>query len=280
MAVIMDGKALAAKVKEEVRAEVAAMTKKPGLAVVLVGDDPASQVYAAGKKRDCQQCGIYSEEYVLPAASTQEELLELLRALNDSPSVDGILLQLPLPAHMDEGTVLRAIDPGKDVDGFHPYNMGLLMEGNAAVAPCTPGGVMRFFREYGIDPKGKLCTVVGRSNIVGKPMALLLMQAHGTVTICHSKTPNLKACCLQADILVAAVGRPGLITGDMVKEGAVVIDVGTTRDENGVLRGDVDFSSVEPKASYITPVPGGVGPVTRAILLENVLRAARSRGKK
>ncbi len=280
MAVIMDGKALAAKVKEEVRAEAAAMAEKPGLAVVLVGDNPAAQVYAAGKKRDCQQCGIYSEEYLLPGTVGQEELIQLLEELNQRRNVDGILIQLPLPAHLDERAILQAVAPDKDVDCFHPWNMGRLVEGNAAVAPCTPGGVMRFLQEYGVDPKGKLCTVVGRSNIVGKPMALLLTQAHGTVTICHTKTPDLKACCLGADILVAAVGRPGLITGDMVKEGAVVIDVGTTRDKDGVLRGDVDFPSVEPKASYITPVPGGVGPVTRAILLENVLRAARSRGKK
>ena len=278
-AVQMDGKALAAKVKEEVRRQVEGLQKKPGLAVVLVGDDPASRVYVNGKKRDCAECGIYSEEYHLPQETTREQLLELVRALNEREEMDGILVQLPLPGHLDEREVLLTIRPDKDVDCFHPFNVGQLMIGEQSFQPCTPAGVMRMLEEYGIDPAGKHCVVVGRSNIVGKPQAMLMLQKNATVTICHTGTRNLKEMCLQADILVAAAGRAGLITGDMVKEGAVVIDVAMNRNREGKLCGDVDFEPAAQRASYITPVPGGVGPMTRAMLMENTLTAARLHGK-
>ena len=275
-ATIMDGKALAAKVKEEVRQQTAQMGRKPGLAVVLVGDDPASRVYVNGKKRDCGECGIYSEEYALPAETSQQELLELVEALNGREDIDGILVQLPLPRHLDEKAVLLAIRPDKDVDCFHPYNVGRLMIGDPVFLPCTPAGVMEMLREYGIPVRGRRCVVLGRSNIVGKPMAMLLLQQDGTVTVCHSKTPGLAAITREADILVSAVGRVGLVTPGMVKEGAVVIDVAMNRNSEGRLCGDVDFAAVEPKASYITPVPGGVGPMTRAMLMRNILTAARN----
>ena len=278
-AVVMDGKALAAKVKEEVRAQVEQLDRKPGLAVVLVGDDPASRVYVNGKKRDCGECGIYSEEYALPQETTQEELLELVAALNDREDIDGILVQLPLPRHLDEKAVLQAIRPDKDVDCFHPFNVGQLMIGEEGFQPCTPAGVMRMLEEYGIDPAGKHCVIVGRSNIVGKPQAMLMLRKNATVTICHTKTRDLKAQCLEADILVAAAGRVGLITGDMVREGAVVIDVAMNRNDQSKLCGDVEYSQAAEKASYITPVPGGVGPMTRAMLMENTLYAARRHGK-
>jgi len=278
-AVIMDGKALAAKVKEQVRAQVENMERKPGLAVVLVGDNPASRVYVNGKKKDCGECGIYSEEYALPAVTTQAELLELIDVLNGREDIDGILVQLPLPRHLDEKEVLLAIRPDKDVDCFHPFNVGQLMIGEEGFQPCTPAGVMRLLEEYGIDPAGKHCVIVGRSNIVGKPQAMLMVQKSATVTICHTKTKDLKAECLRADILVAAAGRVGLITGDMVKEGVVVIDVAMNRNEQGKLCGDVVYPDAAEKASYITPVPGGVGPMTRAMLMENTLFAARRHGK-
>ena len=278
-AVIMDGKALAAKVKEEVREQVAQMEQKPGLAVVLVGDNPASRVYVNGKKKDCGECGIYSEEYAVPAEITQQELLELVETLNCRADIDGILVQLPLPKHLDEKEVLLSIRPDKDVDCFHPFNVGQLMIGEAGFQPCTPAGVMRMLKEYGIDPAGKHCVIVGRSNIVGKPLAMLMLQANATVTICHTKTLDLKAECLRADILVAAAGRTGLITEDMVKENAVVVDVAMNRNEAGKLCGDVDFAAAAERASYITPVPGGVGPMTRAILMENTLYAAVRHGK-
>ena len=278
-AVVMDGKALAAKVKDQVRVRVEAMERKPGLAVVLVGDNPASRVYVNGKKKDCGECGIYSEEYALPAETTQVELLELIDVLNGRDDIDGILVQLPLPRHLDEKEVLLAIRPDKDVDCFHPFNVGQLMIGEEGFQPCTPAGVMRLLEEYGIDPAGKHCVIVGRSNIVGKPQAMLMVQKSATVTICHTKTKDLKAECLRADILVAAAGRTGLITGDMVKEGAVVIDVAMNRNEQGKLCGDVIYSEAAEKASYITPVPGGVGPMTRAMLMENTLFAARRHGK-
>ena len=287
-AIVMDGKALAAKVKEEVRAQVEGMARKPGLAVVLVGDDPASRVYVNGKKRDCGECGIYSEEYAIPAQTTQQELLELVETLNEREDIDGILVQLPLPRHLNEKEVLLAIRPDKDVDCFHPFNVGQLMIGEEGFQPCTPAGVMRMLKEYGIDPAGKHCVIVGRSNIVGKPQAMLMLRANATVTICHTKTPDLKAeClradmkaeCLRADILVAAAGRAGLITGDMVKEGAVVVDVAMNRNEAGKLCGDVDYAAAAERASFITPVPGGVGPMTRAMLMENTLYAARKHGK-
>lgn len=278
-AIHMDGKALAAKVKEEVAAQVAGMERKPGLAVVLVGDNPASRVYVNGKKKDCAECGIYSEEYAIPAETTQQELLELVETLNSREDIDGILVQLPLPRHLNEKEVLLAIRPDKDVDCFHPFNVGQLMIGEQGFQPCTPAGVMRMLKEYGIDPAGKHCVIVGRSNIVGKPQAMLMLRENVTVTVCHTKTPDLKAECLRADILVAAAGRVGLITGDMVKEGAVVVDVAMNRNEAGKLCGDVVFEEAAQRASYITPVPGGVGPMTRAMLMENTLYAAKQHGK-
>ena len=278
-AVVMDGKALAAKVKEEVRAQVERMERKPGLAVVLVGDNPASRVYVNGKKKDCGECGIYSEEYAIPAETTQQELLELVDTLNGREDIDGILVQLPLPKHLNEKEVLLAIRPDKDVDCVNPVNMGDLMLGVDTFRPCTPAGVMRLLEEYGVDPAGKRCVMVGRSNIVGKPQAMLMLLGNATVTICHTWTPDLAAECRRADILITAAGRAGLITGDMVKEGAVVVDIAINRDARGRLRGDVDFDQVARKASYITPVPGGVGPVTRAMLLENTLKAALRHGK-
>lgn len=275
----IDGKALAAKLKEEVRAQAEALPRRPGLAVVLVGDDPASRVYVTSKRKDCEECGFYSEEYALPAATTQKQLLDLVGELNGRGDIDGILVQLPLPRGLDEQEVLLAIDPAKDVDCFHPYNVGQLTIGAPVFQPCTPGGVMEMLKEHGIDPAGKRCVVLGRSNIVGKPMALLLLHAHGTVVMCHSKTPDLKELAASADILVSAVGKTGLVTADMVKEGAVVVDVAVNRDSRGKLCGDADYEAVAAKASYITPVPGGVGPVTRAVLMENTLTAALRHGK-
>lgn len=273
----LDGKALAAKIKERVRAEAESLPRKPGLAVVLVGNDPASRVYVTSKRKDCEECGFYSEEYALLEDTAQEELLELVEALNARADIDGILVQLPLPKHLDAEAVIQAIDPAKDVDGFHPMNAGNLLIGRPGFLPCTPAGVMDLLDEYGIDPAGKRAVVVGRSNIVGKPMALLLLRRNATVTVCHSRTPDLAEHCRQADILIAAVGRRGLITADMVKEGAVVVDVAMNRDGNGKLCGDVDFAAVAEKAAYLTPVPGGVGPMTRAALMENTLLAAKQR---
>ena len=271
----IDGKALAAKLKENVRGEAASLPRKPGLAVILVGEDPASRVYVTSKRKDCEECGFYSEEYALPAQTTQKQLLELVAELNGRADIDGILVQLPLPKGLDEREVLLAIDPGKDVDCFHPYNVGQLTIGAPVFQPCTHGGVMEMLKEYRIDPAGKRCVVLGRSNIVGKPMALLLLHAHGTVVMCHSKTPDLKELAASADILVSAVGKTGLVTADMVKEGAVVIDVAMNRSEEGKLCGDVCFEEAAVKASYITPVPGGVGPMTRAMLMKNTLTAAK-----
>ena len=276
---ILDGKALAAQVKERVRQQAETFAQRPGLAVILVGDNPASRVYVDGKKRDCAECGIYSEEYALPAQTSQQELLELVEALNSRADIDGILCQLPLPQGLDERAVLRAIAPDKDVDCFHPYNVGELMIGEQSFQPCTPAGVMEMLDAYGIDPAGKHAVVLGRSNIVGKPQAMLLLQRNATVTICHSRTPDLAEQCRKADILVAAVGREGLVTADMVKEGAVVIDVAMNRNAAGKLCGDVCFDEVAQKAAYITPVPGGVGPMTRAMLMVNTLTAARLHGK-
>lgn len=276
-AVMMDGKALAAKVKERVRAEASALRRRPGLAVILVGENPASQVYVRGKVKDCADCGIACYDFYLGADTPEEELLKLVAELNERPDVDGILCQLPLPPHITERRVLEAISPDKDVDAFHPDNMGRILRGDARFKPCTPAGVMELLHEYGIEVAGKQCVVVGRSNIVGKPMALLLLQENGTVTVCHSRTPNLKEQCLQADILVAAVGKVNLITADMVKEGAVVIDVAMNRNDAGKLCGDVDYAAAAEKASFITPVPGGVGPMTRAMLMDNTLTAAKAR---
>ena len=272
---ILDGKALAAKCKEAVKKEAASLGRKPGLAVIIVGNNPASRVYVNSKRKDCEECGFLSEEYALPEETTQEELVALVEQLNQREDIDGILCQLPLPQGIDEEAVLMAISPDKDVDGFHPMNMGALLVGKEGFLPCTPYGIMEILAEYGIDPKGKQCVVVGRSNIVGKPMALLLLQKHGTVTICHSRTANLAEVCRSADILVAAVGKVNLITADMVKPGAVVIDVAMNRNEAGKLCGDVDYPAVSQVASAITPVPGGVGPMTRAMLMKNTLLAAQ-----
>ena len=274
--IIMDGKALAAKVKREVRTEAEGLPRRPGLAVIIVGDDPASRVYVNSKRKDCEDCGFLSEEYALPAETKQEELIALIEELNGRKEIDGILCQLPLPEGLDEEAVLMAISPAKDVDGFHPMNMGALLVGKEGFLPCTPYGIMEMLHEYGIDPKGKRCVVIGRSNIVGKPMALLLLQEHGTVTICHSRTQDLAAVCREADILVAAVGKVDMVTADMVKPGAVVVDVAMNRNAAGKLCGDVDYPAVKEIASAITPVPGGVGPMTRAMLMKNTLIAAES----
>ena len=278
-AVVMDGKALAAKLKDQVRRRVEQMERRPGMAVVLVGEDPAALAYESGKRKDCQQCGIYYDAFRLPENTTQEELLDVIQVLNDREDIDGILLLLPLPRHLDQHKALLAIRPDKDVDCVHPVTMGELVLGIDSFQPCTPAGVMRLLEEYQIDPAGKHCVVVGRSNIVGKPQALLLLRKNGTVTICHTRTPDLKAECLRADILVCAAGRAGLITGDLVKEGAVVIDVSMNQNPQGGLCGDADYPSVSEKAAYITPVPGGTGPVTRAVLMENTLTAALRHGK-
>ena len=278
MAVILDGKAVSAKVKEEVKEEVEALKKQGvsvGLAVIIVGNNPASRTYVNNKKKACEAAGIVSEEYALPEETTQEELLALVRELNQKDSINGILCQLPLPKQLDEEAVIAAISDKKDVDAFSAVNIGHIMIGDYSFLPCTPAGIMEILRHYNIDVAGKECVVIGRSNIVGKPMAMLLLHQNGTVTICHSKTKNLKDVTSRADILVAAVGIPHFVTADMVKDGAVVIDVGMDRDENGKLCGDVDFAAVEPKASYITPVPGGVGPMTIATLLKNTVTAAK-----
>ncbi|MCL2171612.1 MAG: bifunctional 5,10-methylene-tetrahydrofolate dehydrogenase/5,10-methylene-tetrahydrofolate cyclohydrolase, partial [Defluviitaleaceae bacterium] len=266
MAIIMDGNALAKKIKGEIAAEVAAEGVLPGLAVIIVGDDAASRIYVEAKKRDCAVCGIYSEEFALAADAGEAGLLDLIRELNGRADIHGILCQLPLPKGYSEDAVIAAIAPEKDVDAFHLMNVGRIMTGNYHFLPCTPAGVMELLDFYEIDPAGKHCVVIGRSNIVGKPMAMLLLHRHGTVTICHSRTPDLGAITRQADILVAAVGKANLVTADMVKPGAVVIDVAINRMDNGKICGDVDFAAVEPIASHITPVPGGVGPMTRAIL--------------
>ena len=275
MAILIDGKGLAAKVKARVREEAAALPRKAGLAVILVGDNPASQVYVAGKERDCVECGIESFSYRLSAETTQEELLALIGQLNADDRVDGILCQLPLPKGLDEQLVIDTIAPEKDVDCFHPFNVGRLQIGDPVFLPCTPAGVMEMLKEYEIPVAGKRCVVLGRSNIVGKPMSALLLQKDGTVTTCHSRTAGLAAITREADILVAAVGRTDFVTADMVKEGAVVIDVAMNRNAAGKLCGDVDFEAVKEKASYITPVPGGVGPMTRAMLMQNILTAAK-----
>lgn len=277
---IIDGKAVSAAVKEQVRAEIERDGIKAGLAVVIVGDDPASRVYVNNKKKACELCGIKSFEYALPAETTQEELLELVDTLNADDNVDGILVQLPLPKHLDEGAVIERISPKKDVDAFHESNVGKIMIGSYAFLPCTPAGCMELIHSTGVDVAGKECVVIGRSNIVGKPMAMLLLHENGTVTVCHSKTKNLAEVCRRADILVAAVGRPNFVTADMVKDGAVVIDVGINRLENGKLCGDVKFDEVSEKAGWITPVPGGVGPMTIAMLMKNTLTAAKQKTAK
>ena len=277
MAVILDGKATSAKLRQGFAKKVEDLKKQgvtPGLAVIIVGDDPASHTYVNNKKKACAECGFYSEAYELPAETTEGELLELIATLNGRDEINGILVQLPLPKHIDEEKVILAINPIKDVDAFHPENVGHIMTGDFSFVPCTPAGVMALLDEYGIDVKGKRAVVIGRSNIVGKPMAMLLLHRHATVTICHSRTQDLAKLASEADILVAAIGKLEFVTRDMVKPGAVVIDVGMNRNAENKLRGDVAFDEVEPLASYITPVPGGVGPMTITMLMQNTLRAA------
>jgi len=276
-ATIIDGKATAQKLKAGIAARVAALRGQgivPGLAVVIVGEDPASRIYVRNKQKDCAECGIESFKFALPASTKLDELLALIARLNADPAVHGILVQLPLPGTLDEKAVINAIDPDKDVDAFHPVNVGRIMIGDYDFLPCTPAGVMALLDEYGIDPAGRECVVVGRSNIVGKPQAMLLLHKNATVTICHSRTRDLGAVTRRADILVCAVGRAGLIDASMVKPGAVVIDVAMNRDAQGKLCGDVRFDEVARVASFITPVPGGVGPMTRVMLLKNTLAAA------
>lgn len=278
MGKIIDGKAISAEVKARVAAEVAALKQKgvvPGLAVIIVGNDPASKVYVNNKKKACAELGMYSEEHTLPEDVTEEELLALVQSLNHRSDINGILCQLPLPPHLDEKKVIYAISPAKDVDAFHPSNVGKIMIGDYDFLPCTPAGVMEMLHASGVEVAGKQCVVIGRSNIVGKPMAMLMLHENATVTICHSKTVDLAGLCRTADILIAAVGRARFVTADMVKPGAVVIDVGMNRPDGGKLCGDVDFEAVEPVASAITPVPGGVGPMTISMLMENTLRAAK-----
>ncbi len=278
MAKIISGKEVSAFIQSKMAEEVKALNDKGisvSLAVIIVGEDPASKVYVGNKKRACEKLGIVSYEYALPESTSQQELLDLVNELNARDDVNGILCQLPLPKHLDETAVINAIDPDKDVDCFHPVNVGKVSIGDGKLLPCTPAGIMEMLKYEGISPEGKNCVVIGRSNIVGKPISSLLLNANGTVTTCHSKTKNLAEVTSKADILVAAVGRPLFVTADMVKEGAVVIDVGIHRDENDKLCGDVDFGSVEPKAGYITPVPGGVGPMTIAMLMCNTVTAAK-----
>ncbi len=275
---IIDGKAISLKIKDQLKEQTEKLKSEHGvvpcLAVIIVGDDPASKVYVNNKKKACEYIGFKSLEFVLEESTTQEKLLSLIDKLNKDEDVDGILCQLPLPKHIDEDSVLNAIDYDKDVDAFHPTNVGKLMIGNYHMLPCTPAGIMELIDSTGIDLEGKNAVVVGRSNIVGKPLALLLLHKNATVTVCHSKTQNLKDICLGADVLIAAVGRPDFITADMVKDGAVVIDVGINRNAEGKLCGDVDFQSVKEKASFITPVPGGCGPMTIAMLMKNTYNSA------
>lgn len=277
MAKILSGKEVSARIKSELKTEVEKLKQNgifPGLAVIIVGDDPASRVYVNSKKKACEELGIYSEEHALPKETSEEELISLVRCLNEKKEINGILVQLPLPKHINEENIINAIDPKKDVDAFHPVNVGKIMIGNYDFVPCTPAGVMELIHESGIEISGKECVIIGRSNIVGKPQAMLLLHENGTVTICHSRTKNLKETVKRADIVVAAVGKPNFITGDMIKDGAVVIDVGINRIAEKKLVGDVDFDSALQKVSAITPVPGGVGPMTIAMLMKNTVRAA------
>lgn len=278
MAIIIDGKKIAADIREELRQSTEVFNvlycTSPCLAVIQVGDNPASSTYVNNKIKACKEIGFISDSYHFTDKLTEEELLNVISALNHDEAVNGILVQLPLPEHIDETKVINAISPEKDVDAFHPYNVGCLMAGEAEFLPCTPAGIMELLKRYNIEIAGKECVVVGRSNIVGKPIAHLLLQQNGTVTVCHSKTTDLKAVCKRADILICAIGKPKFFDADYIKPGAVVIDVGINRDENGKLCGDVDFESVEPIASYITPVPGGCGPMTIAMLMKNTYHAA------
>ena len=278
MGIRIDGKAVSAAFREKLKEDVARLTEQgmqPGLAVVIVGDDQASRVYVNNKKKACQQLGIYSEEYALPGETTEEELLELVNRLNNRSQIHGILVQLPLPRHIREKVVLEAIDPRKDVDAFHPQNVGRIMIGDYRFLPCTPAGILELIRSTGVPVEGKECVVIGRSNIVGKPMAMLMLHQNATVTICHSRTKNLAEVARRADILIVAIGKAKFVGADMVKPGALVIDVGMDRDENGKLCGDVDYEAVEPVAGYITPVPGGVGPMTISMLMKNTVTAAQ-----
>ncbi|AGC68454.1 bifunctional 5,10-methylenetetrahydrofolate dehydrogenase (NADP+)/methenyltetrahydrofolate cyclohydrolase FolD [Thermoclostridium stercorarium subsp. stercorarium DSM 8532] len=276
-AIILNGKEISQEIRKDLKAKVDELKQNglhPGLAVVLVGNDPASRIYVNNKKKACEEIGIRSFEYILPEKTTEEELIQLVETLNKDNSVHGILVQLPLPKHIDAENVLLRISPDKDVDSFHPFNMGRVMIGDYYFLPCTPAGIMELLIRSGINLVGKECVVVGRSNIVGKPIAMLLLHSNATVTICHSKTRNLKEICRRADVLVVAVGKPKFINADYVKDGAVVIDVGINRLEDGKICGDVDFDSVSEKASYITPVPGGVGPMTITMLLKNTIMSA------
>ena len=274
----IDGKEVSAAVREQISSEVKELKAKgvtPGLAVIIVGNDPASRVYVNNKKKGCEQVGMNSFEYALPEETTTQELVALIEKLNNDSDVHGILCQLPVPEHIDEEKVLNAISPEKDVDAFHPVNCGKVMTGDYKFAPCTPAGMVEMLKYYNIPVAGKHCVIIGRSNIVGKPMAMLMLKNNATVTVCHSRTENLSSITKQADILVAAVGRPNFVTADMVKDGAVVLDVGINRMDDGKLCGDVDFNDVAEKTSYITPVPGGVGPMTITMLLKNTLEAAK-----
>jgi methylenetetrahydrofolate dehydrogenase (NADP+)/methenyltetrahydrofolate cyclohydrolase len=276
---ILDGKKLSAKIKEEVKKEVEELKKEgitPGLAVILVGNDPASHTYVGMKSKACKETGIYSVVHEFPESISEKELLSTIEMINENPNIHGLLIQLPLPKHIDTTKILEAVSPAKDVDGFHPYNMGRLVEGLDTFAPCTPLGVMEMFKEYNIDVKGKDVCVVGASNIVGKPMWALLVNAWATVDICHIETRDLASHTKRADIVIVGVGKPNLITADMVKDGVIVVDIGINKLEDGRLVGDVDFENVSKKASYITPVPGGVGPMTIAMLLKNTVKAAKN----
>lgn len=279
---LLDGKDLAGRMKQDMQKKIKEMAKEgiiPGLAVVIVGNDPASRIYVNSKKKDCEEVGIRSFEYALPEETSEEQLLGLIDTLNNDSAVDGILVQLPLPKHLDEAKVIRRINSKKDVDAFHPFNVGELMIGNPIFAPCTPAGVMELIKDAGLEVAGKNCVIIGRSNIVGKPMAMLMLHDNATITICHSKTKDLKAMCKQADILIAAIGRANFITADYVKEGAIVVDVGMNRTAEGKVTGDVDFPGIIDKVSAITPVPGGVGPMTRAMLLKNTIKACNMHKK-
>ena len=280
---IIDGKQVAARGREELKQQVAALRARgiiPGLAVILVGEDPASQVYVRNKHRACEELGIHSEQYTLSADTDRQTLLDLITELNGREEIDGILVQLPLPGHLDEKEILSAIDPAKDVDSFHPQNVGRLVIGDYFFAPCTPSGILTLIDSAGVDLTGKECVVIGRSNIVGKPMALMLLHRNATVTVCHSKTRDLPSVTRRADVLISAVGKAGFVTADMVKPGAVVIDVGMNRNQAGKLCGDVDFESVSRVAGYLTPVPGGVGPMTITMLLRSTVLSAQNRRKK
>lgn len=277
-AVMMDGKALSQKIRSQILTETNELKKQgivPGLAVIIVGEDPASQIYVRNKERACEECGFYSEKYALPETTTQEELLALIDKLNHDPKINGILCQMPVPRHISEEAVIGAIDSRKDVDAFHPINVGKIMVGDFDFLPCTPAGAMELLDEYNVEINGKNCVVIGRSNIVGKPMSMLLLHRNGTVTICHSRTQDLKEICANADILVAAVGKAGFVTADMIKEGAAIIDVGINRNAEGKVCGDVCTAEAAEKAAFITPVPGGVGPMTITMLMKNTLKAAR-----